>query len=501
MTRRRVLVWGAVGLRFAIGAVLIYASISKVLHPDQFAEAVANYRILPSALVSWTAIVLPWLELITGVCLILGVAVRSAALVSLAMFVVFAGALVSVLARHLDIACGCFNVAGSSSDGVHSLWISAALILGSIGILLAGDRASRPSVAELGTWSQTARRRVLYGIGAVLGALLLVTVIATATGQNGGDVTAANGGSAGNGSLTLLALRDLTSDEALAGFQTAQPAVDVRAVRAKTPAGVLQQLEGGTKADVVECSLDQVPWLVQQGYIQPLDPARLPQWDRIPAALRDFPGLSIDGATYAAPLDSAEVGIIYRTDRVQPVPKSFREVFAPQYGGRKAMENDATMGFRLAAAALGGTGNGDLSTGDLEQAVRFLKAKDPSSMKYFKDAYELEGLFLADEIDIAAGDRATARKLAETGVPVAFAVPKEGLLVRGRGLAIAADCSDLDAAYAYIEHALEAGSKAAAAGASPQPAVAADAVLVTAPASWDEWKQSWLDLVPAAGFG
>ena len=499
MTRRRAAVWGAVGLRFAIGAVLVYASISKIAHPDQFADAVANYRLLPSALVSWTAIVLPWLELVTGVCLILGVAVRSAALVSLAMFVVFAGALVSVLARHLDIACGCFNVSGSSADGVHSLWISAALILGSIGILLAGDRASRLSVAEVGVWSEKARRRMLYAVGAVLGALLVVTVIASVTGRNGADAVAAKGGSAGNGSLTLLALRDLTSEEALAGFQTAQPTIDVRAVRAKTPAGVLQQLEGGTQADVVECSLDQVPWLVQHGYIQPLDPARLPEWDRIPAALRDFPGLSTDGATYAAPLDSVDIGIVYRTDRVASIPTSFRDVFAPRFVGRMAIANDATMSLQLGAAALGGTDGRELSTGDLEQTVRYLKSKDPRTMKYYKDAYELEGLFLTGEIDIAAGDRATARKLAETGVPVAFAVPKEGLLVRGRGLAIAADCSDLDAAYAFIEHSLEAGP--AADGASAPSAAVADTVLVTAPASWDEWKRAWEDVLPATGFG
>jgi spermidine/putrescine-binding protein len=262
---------------------------------------------------------------------------------------------------------------------------------------------------------------------------------------------------------------------------------------------VLQHLNGGTRADVVECSLDQVPWLVKQGYIQALDPARLPQWDRVPAALRDFPGLSIDGVAYAAPLDSADVGIIYRTDRVESVPTSFRDVFASRFRGRGAMENDATMGLRLGAAAIGGTDIRELSTRDLEQAVRFLKSKDQRLLKHFKDSYELEGLFLLDEIDIAAGDRATARKLAEAGAPVAFAVPEEGLLVRGRGLAIAADCSDLDAAYAFIEHSLEAAS--AAAGASPQQAVAAGSILVTPPASWDEWRLAWEEVVPATGFG
>jgi len=499
VTGRRLVVWGSVGLRFAIGAVLVYASVSKIVHPDQFADAVANYRLLPPALVSWTAIVLPWLELITGSCLILGVAVRSAALVSLVMFGVFAGALVSVLARHLDIACGCFNVSGSSGDGVHSLWISAALILGSLGILLAGDRASHLSIAELGVWSEIARRRMLLAVGAVLAALLVVTVIASATGPHGGDVTSAKGGPAGGGQVTLLALRELTSEEALAGFQTAQPAIEVSVVKAKTAAGVLQHLDEGTRADVLECTLDQVPYLVQKGYVQPLDPARLPEWTRIPAALRDFPGLSSSGVTYAAPLDSVDIGIIYRTDRVQSTPTSFRDVFAPQFGGRAAMGNDATTGIRLGAAVLGWAGSPVLSASELERVVSFLNTKRSHFAAYYVDAYELEGLFLTDTIDIAAGDRATARRLAATGVPVAFAVPEEGLIVRTRGLAIAADCRDLDAAYALISHSLEAGSASAAA--SAQPAAAADSVLVTAPSSWDAWKQAWREVIPPEGSG
>jgi spermidine/putrescine-binding protein len=242
-----------------------------------------------------------------------------------------------------------------------------------------------------------------------------------------------------------------------------------------------------------------VPYLVQKGYIQPLDPARLPQWDSIPAVLRDFPGISSDGVTYAAPLDTVDVGIIYRTDRMRSAPKSFRDVFAPQYGGRRAMENDATMGLRLGAAILGWAGDGELSTSRREQVVRYLEAQSPKLTTYYKDSYELEGLFLTDTVDIAAGDRATARKLAAAGVPVAFAVPKEGLLVRARALAIAADARDVDAAYAFIAHSLEAS--AASAQANARPAAAAGSVLVTAPPSWDTWKQVWQEVLPATGLG
>ena len=85
-------------------------------------------------------------------------------------------------------------------------------------------------------------------------------------------------------------------------------------------------------------------------------------------------------------------------------------------------------------------------------------------------------------------------------MPVAFAVPKEGLLVRGRGLAIAADCRDLDAAYAFIAYCprsrLGVGRRPGA-----QPAAAADTVLVTAPSSWETWNAGLAEVVPPEGVG
>ena len=58
--------------RLILGVIFIYASIDKIFHPAAFAEAVYNYQILPDALINLTAIVLPWLELILGAFLILG---------------------------------------------------------------------------------------------------------------------------------------------------------------------------------------------------------------------------------------------------------------------------------------------------------------------------------------------------------------------------------------------------------------------------------------------
>jgi uncharacterized membrane protein YphA (DoxX/SURF4 family) len=98
-------------LRLALGGVFIYASLDKIAHPAAFAQAIANYRLLPSPLVNIPAIALPWIEIIAGVLLILGVFIPGISLVFLAMLIVFLGAMYSTIVRGLDISCGCFTTA------------------------------------------------------------------------------------------------------------------------------------------------------------------------------------------------------------------------------------------------------------------------------------------------------------------------------------------------------------------------------------------------------
>jgi uncharacterized membrane protein YphA (DoxX/SURF4 family) len=114
-------------LRVLAGALLLYASYKKLFDPQPFADAIDNYRILPLALVNITAIVLPWVEFVTGICLLLGLATTGAGVVTAAMAAVFTGALTSALTRGLAIDCGCFG--GSSAVlAWHDLWLRLALL-------------------------------------------------------------------------------------------------------------------------------------------------------------------------------------------------------------------------------------------------------------------------------------------------------------------------------------------------------------------------------------
>ncbi|NOZ03937.1 MAG: DoxX family membrane protein [FCB group bacterium] len=93
--------------RIIIGGVLIYASITKIADPAVFARDIGNYHFLPFGLENLMALILPWVELLAGIGLILGVMVDGSALLSMGMMAVFIIAIAQAILRGYDIECGC----------------------------------------------------------------------------------------------------------------------------------------------------------------------------------------------------------------------------------------------------------------------------------------------------------------------------------------------------------------------------------------------------------
>lgn len=107
--------------RLIMAGIFIYASIDKIAHPAAFAKDVYNYQILPDALVNLTALVLPWLELVLGLCLLAGVWMPGAVLSANGLLLVFLAALLFNMARGLDVNCGCFST-GSAASTISTGW-------------------------------------------------------------------------------------------------------------------------------------------------------------------------------------------------------------------------------------------------------------------------------------------------------------------------------------------------------------------------------------------
>jgi uncharacterized membrane protein YphA (DoxX/SURF4 family) len=119
LTGRLASPWLTVRVQIALGVFFVAAALPKVVDPPGFAHMIYNYRLVPGAFVNLMGLVMPWLELLTGIALVLGIWTRTSASVIGALLLVFIAAISVNLARGNAIDCGCFDVtaAGKSVAG------------------------------------------------------------------------------------------------------------------------------------------------------------------------------------------------------------------------------------------------------------------------------------------------------------------------------------------------------------------------------------------------
>ena len=103
--------------RLVLGALFIWASIAKLPDMAAFAQDVANYRVVPAALVPFVAAAVVGIELLAGIALVSGWNSRAAALLIAALLAVFTGFIAQALLRGIDLRCGCFG-----GDEAASWW-------------------------------------------------------------------------------------------------------------------------------------------------------------------------------------------------------------------------------------------------------------------------------------------------------------------------------------------------------------------------------------------
>lgn len=94
--------------RMLLGIVFLVAGAEKLGALSTFGRSIDAYGILPTGLVNIAALLFVWTELVVGILLFAGAAIRGAALVTAGMLVAFLIAIISALARGMTIDCGCF---------------------------------------------------------------------------------------------------------------------------------------------------------------------------------------------------------------------------------------------------------------------------------------------------------------------------------------------------------------------------------------------------------
>jgi uncharacterized membrane protein YphA (DoxX/SURF4 family) len=109
-------------LRVLLGSIFIVAGASKIGHAAEFAAQIAGFRLLPQIVVAPLALLLPFLEILLGGYLILGLFTRAAAWMAVVLLAIFDGAIASAVVRGMTVSCGCFG----PNDRTVTTWAEVA---------------------------------------------------------------------------------------------------------------------------------------------------------------------------------------------------------------------------------------------------------------------------------------------------------------------------------------------------------------------------------------
>ena len=123
----------------ALGLLFLASALAKIGDTGALATQVHHFRLVPLWSENLLGMTLPWIELLCGLALVLGVRARAGAWVVLASLLVFTVAIGTAMARGLDFECGCFGTA----DGTRVGWMKLAENVGMIVLAAVGSLRSR----------------------------------------------------------------------------------------------------------------------------------------------------------------------------------------------------------------------------------------------------------------------------------------------------------------------------------------------------------------------
>lgn len=138
--------------RFLAGGAFLFAAFNKLAGPEKFALDINALEMVPQVLVPAVAFLVPWTEVVVGVCLLYGFWSRAAGWIATIVYSGFTVVLVSAMVRGLDASCGCFGDAlGTGAINSLSILRNGIFVAASLVVALAGGGpASLDAVIETG---------------------------------------------------------------------------------------------------------------------------------------------------------------------------------------------------------------------------------------------------------------------------------------------------------------------------------------------------------------
>lgn len=205
--------------------------------------------------------------------------------------------------------------------------------------------------------------------------------------------------------------------------------------------------------DVIHLNSSDAYEMRQQEVVDDLDMSRIPSYGDIVEELRE---------PYFLPWLYSGVVIIYNKDKVSNPPKSYAELWSPEWAGRVGLTNQLYFNYMLMAGlvAEGGMTHAEEGKPLLERMVA------ESRPRLYAAHQQLQAGLANGEVDIAVNYKARGLQWVHDGLPLGIQYPEEGAIAVTFGACLATYAQNRDAGYSYLAAMIDPDAMAGLAEAS-----------------------------------
>ena len=213
-----------------------------------------------------------------------------------------------------------------------------------------------------------------------------------------------------------------------------------------------EKIRAGFNADIMHPCTYSINQFKDGGMVVPVDTARLTNWPDVIEPLKSWSGVVLDGDVVMVPTDWGNSSVLYRTDMVDTdyqADESWSILFDEKYAGRVAPA-DGESNVEIAGLLLGFSREDIFKMTDeqLAQVRGLLEQQARIARFYWTSQTEAIQAIGSGEVVATYAWNDAVRTLRQEGVPVKYAVPKEGIFTWLCGLTLL-NTGEGDEALAY----------------------------------------------------
>lgn len=240
-------------------------------------------------------------------------------------------------------------------------------------------------------------------------------------------------------------MREIVDERVMvpAGYEVLQ---DISTTEARQTKLRTEKMRRNSSFDVaLLADLDMYP-MSQIGVLETLDETNVPRLSKVIPALRK---------SYSAPQLYSYIAILYNPEKITTPPTSYADLWNPAYKGKVGVSDVLYTATSAAAALVGGGSMTDFTPGQ----AKLMELRNDQQVQILPTNESIATAFNSEDIWITLNYVARGYAWQKAGLNIASAVPVEGAIPIAFELAIPKNAPHKDAAFAYVNAALEPDSQ------------------------------------------